>query len=69
MNHNKTAIAIMNGDTGQEKGLLSRCIIGSFNTELKEKPTLSDVRKWAVNTWKKGFGVSVYEMGGVLRSF
>lgn len=61
---NKAAISITNGNTKQEKGLLFRCIIGSFNSELKEKPTLSNIRKWAVNTWKKSFGVSVYEMGG-----
>uniref|UniRef100_M1B194 Uncharacterized protein n=1 Tax=Solanum tuberosum TaxID=4113 RepID=M1B194_SOLTU len=63
INRNKKAISITDGNTGQEKGLLARCIVGRLNTDLKELPTLSDIRKWAVNTWKKSFGVNNYEMG------
>ncbi|KAG5611513.1 hypothetical protein H5410_022794 [Solanum commersonii] len=57
------AISITDGNTGQEKGLLARCIVRRLNTDLKELPTLSDIRKWVVNTWKKSFGVNIYEMG------
>lgn len=44
-----------------EKYLLSRCIAVKFQTT-QELPALNDVRRWASNTWKTTFGVSVYAM-------
>ncbi|KAF3659001.1 hypothetical protein FXO38_12893 [Capsicum annuum] len=50
------------------KGLLGRrSIIGFF--ERSETPTPADVKRWATLTWKKAFGVNVYEMTGHLFLF
>ncbi|PHU09305.1 hypothetical protein BC332_21165 [Capsicum chinense] len=50
------------------KGLLGRrSIIGFF--ERSETPTPADVKRWATLTWKKAFGVNVYEMIGHLFLF
>ncbi|KAF3644527.1 hypothetical protein FXO37_21415 [Capsicum annuum] len=46
------------------KGLLGRCVIGSFSDFTDELPTLSEVRKWAFVIWKKVFGINIYEMVG-----
>ncbi|KAK6793695.1 hypothetical protein RDI58_007148 [Solanum bulbocastanum] len=48
----------------KEQGLLGRCIIGLFDKNNAEKPTLSDVRQWSTTVWKKAFGVYIYEMLG-----
>lgn len=61
---NSEAMSVLGGDTEKEKGLLDKCIMGSFNVDLTEKPTLANIRKWAVNTWKKSFEISIYEIGG-----
>lgn len=47
--------------SNHDKGILGRCIIGTFDSEM---PTLFDVRKWASSTWKKAFGTNIYEMLG-----
>uniref|UniRef100_M1BVD4 Uncharacterized protein n=1 Tax=Solanum tuberosum TaxID=4113 RepID=M1BVD4_SOLTU len=46
----------------REQGLLGRCIIGFFDKNNAERPTLSDVRQWSTTVWKKAFGVDIYEM-------
>ncbi|KAG5577179.1 hypothetical protein H5410_057313 [Solanum commersonii] len=48
----------------REQGLLGRCIIGFFDKNNAERPTLSDVRQWSTTVWKKAFGVNIYEMLG-----
>jgi len=45
------------GGSRTESDLLSRCLVGKFQLSPKETPTLSDVRKWACNSWKSTFGV------------
>lgn len=47
-----------------ENGLLGRCVVGSFNLDLKEKSTLAEIRRWSVYIWKNVFGVNIYAMGG-----
>lgn len=47
-------------DTSVERGLLGRCITGSFRSS--EPSILTDVRTWASSSWKKVFGVNIYEM-------
>ncbi|WMV38179.1 hypothetical protein MTR67_031564 [Solanum verrucosum] len=42
------------------EGPLGRSITGLF--EGSERPTPTDVRKWDSSTWKKSFGVDIYEM-------
>ncbi|KAF3635734.1 hypothetical protein FXO37_25838 [Capsicum annuum] len=42
------------------KGPLGRSITGIFRGG--ESPTLADARRWASSTWKKAFGVNIYEM-------
>lgn len=42
------------------EGPLGRSITGLFGGS--ERPTLTVVRKWASSTWKKAFGVNIYEM-------
>ncbi|KAG5577331.1 hypothetical protein H5410_057465 [Solanum commersonii] len=54
-------IRIIGGSSAAEKDLLSKCIVGKFQTA-EELPSLNDVRRWACNTWKTTFGVSVYAM-------
>ncbi|KAH0735084.1 hypothetical protein KY285_010791 [Solanum tuberosum] len=44
------------------EGPLGRSITGLFGGS--ERPTLTAVRKWASSTWKKAFGVDIYEMAG-----
>uniref|UniRef100_M1APZ6 AMP-activated protein kinase, gamma regulatory subunit n=1 Tax=Solanum tuberosum TaxID=4113 RepID=M1APZ6_SOLTU len=63
ISNKNSCIIISGGDANQENGLLGRYIIGSFSGEEKEKLTLSDIRKWVVNTWKNAFGVKIYQMG------
>ncbi|KAK6803560.1 hypothetical protein RDI58_001344 [Solanum bulbocastanum] len=46
ISNKNSCIIISGGDANQENGLLGRYIIGSFSGEEKEKPTLSDIRKW-----------------------
>ncbi|KAF3661862.1 hypothetical protein FXO37_12741 [Capsicum annuum] len=53
-------IRIIGGSEAAEKALLSRCIVGKFQTT-QETPALNDVR-WACNTWRSVFGMSVYAM-------
>ncbi|KAG5616845.1 hypothetical protein H5410_016669 [Solanum commersonii] len=48
----------------REQGLLGRCIIGFFDKNNAERPSLSDVRQWSTTVWKKAFGVNIYEMLG-----
>ncbi|KAF3665931.1 hypothetical protein FXO38_09300 [Capsicum annuum] len=54
-------IRIIGGSEAAEKALLSRCIVGKFQTT-QETPALNDVRRWACNTWRSVFGMSVYAM-------
>lgn len=46
-----------------DKDLLSRCLVGSFS-DMKELPTLSDIRRWATNKWSNIPGIQMYEMHG-----
>ncbi|WMV33326.1 hypothetical protein MTR67_026711 [Solanum verrucosum] len=48
----------------QEDSLLKRCVIGSCGEELKEKPTLADIRRWSSTNWKKAFGGNIYKLNG-----
>ncbi|WMV09785.1 hypothetical protein MTR67_003170 [Solanum verrucosum] len=48
----------------QEDSLLKRCVVGYCREELKEKPTLADIRRWSSTNWKKAFGVNIYEFNG-----
>ncbi|WMV34450.1 hypothetical protein MTR67_027835 [Solanum verrucosum] len=34
----------------------------NYPEDLKEKPTLADIRKWVSANWKKVFGVNIYEL-------
>lgn len=54
-------IRIIRGSSAVEMDLLSRCIVGKFQST-QEIPTLNDVRRWACNTWKTDVGVGVYAM-------
>ncbi|KAK6778197.1 hypothetical protein RDI58_024915 [Solanum bulbocastanum] len=55
-------ISVIGGSTRTESDLLSRCLVGKFQMSPNETPTLSDVRKWACNSWKSTFGVNVFSM-------
>lgn len=55
-------IVVDRGDASTENGLFARCVVGHFRSDLKEMPTLSDLRRWVVSTWKNTFGVNIYEM-------
>ncbi|KAG5570812.1 hypothetical protein H5410_060578 [Solanum commersonii] len=48
----------------QADSLLKRCVVGSCGEELKEKPTLADIRRWSSINWKKAFGVNIYKLNG-----
>ncbi|OIT07264.1 hypothetical protein A4A49_54874 [Nicotiana attenuata] len=56
-------ISISGGAVNDDEGLLGRCVVGSFDVGLAEKPTLTDIRRWSVSSWKNAFGIDVYEMG------
>nr|XP_016434773.1 PREDICTED: uncharacterized protein LOC107761115 [Nicotiana tabacum] len=59
---NKRGITILEPNGMKDNGLLTRCIIGYFEKETTERPTLSDIRRWACITWKTTFGVNMYRM-------
>lgn len=46
----------------QYDGLLNRCLLGCLELEVKEKPTLADIRRWSTTLWKNTFRVNIYEM-------
>ncbi|KAF3624451.1 hypothetical protein FXO38_30262 [Capsicum annuum] len=48
----------------QEVGLLNRCLAGFLEKVSKEKPSLSEIRRWSSVKWKKTFGVNIYELYG-----
>ncbi|KAG5576280.1 hypothetical protein H5410_056414 [Solanum commersonii] len=48
----------------QEDGLLGRCLVGYLEKASKEKPSLSEIRRWSSYEWKKAFGVNIYELYG-----
>lgn len=48
----------------QEDGLLGRCPVGYLEKDIKEKPSLSEIRRWSSSEWKKAFGVNIYELYG-----
>ncbi|XP_070040896.1 uncharacterized protein [Nicotiana tomentosiformis] len=52
-------ILISGGAANVNEGLLGRCVVGSLEKGLTEKPTLSDIRRWSVSSWKNTFGVDV----------
>ncbi|PHT50672.1 Phosphoinositide phosphatase SAC1 [Capsicum baccatum] len=54
---NREEIPTLGTDTEQKQGLLGRCIVGIFNVDEKEKPTLTDIRRWAPAHGRK-WGVS-----------
>ncbi|KAG5568655.1 hypothetical protein H5410_064335 [Solanum commersonii] len=43
----------------QEDSLLKRCVVGYCGEELKEKPTLADIRRWSSTNGKKAYGVNI----------
>lgn len=53
---------------GQDNELLERSLVGSFGLGLKEKPTLSEVRRWSVYMEKR-FWINIYEMYGEIFLF
>ncbi|KAF3674022.1 Ras-related protein RABF2b [Capsicum annuum] len=60
INNNK--ININWGLSISDKDLLGRCIIGTFQRQAQEIPTLNNVCRWACNTWKTVFGVTIFAM-------
>ncbi|WMV40484.1 hypothetical protein MTR67_033869 [Solanum verrucosum] len=42
--------------------LLNRCIVGKFQCQADETPSLNDVRRWACNSWKLAIQLKVYAM-------
>ncbi|KAH0730739.1 hypothetical protein KY289_001927 [Solanum tuberosum] len=62
INSSKGGIQITKSVNIQEEDLLKRCLIGYCSEDLKEKPTLADIRKWVSANWKKVFGVNIYEL-------
>uniref|UniRef100_M1CEQ4 DUF4283 domain-containing protein n=1 Tax=Solanum tuberosum TaxID=4113 RepID=M1CEQ4_SOLTU len=48
----------------QEDGFLGRCLVGYLEKASKEKPSLSEIRRWSSYEWKKAFGVNIYELYG-----
>ncbi|KAG5620116.1 hypothetical protein H5410_005334, partial [Solanum commersonii] len=44
--------------------LLGRCLVGYLEKASKEKPSLSEIRRWSFYEWKKAFGVNIYELYG-----
>lgn len=58
----KGNIVITTKSSIQEEGLLNRCLVGCLEVDVKEKPTLADVRRWSSTMWKNIFEVNIYEM-------
>lgn len=52
-------IAVTNGASMGKSDLLNRCLVGRFQSPLQESPPLTDVRRWACNSWKSTIGVNV----------
>ncbi|KAF3656540.1 hypothetical protein FXO37_15416 [Capsicum annuum] len=59
---NNSKININGGSSISDKDLLGRCIISTFQRQAHEIPTLNGIHRWACNTWKTVFGVSVFAM-------
>ncbi|WMV13602.1 hypothetical protein MTR67_006987 [Solanum verrucosum] len=53
--HRETKVA--NTADRQKDGLLKRCLVGYLAKAIKEKPSLSEIRRWSSSEWKKTFGV------------
>lgn len=53
----------------KDTGLMSRCVVGYFRKEANERPTLADIKRWASASWRKAFGVNVYDMARNLYLF
>jgi len=45
INTSNNKIIIDGGEANAESGLLGRCLLGHINKEVKEKPTLYDIRR------------------------
>lgn len=56
-NHKETEEA--SSSDKQEDGLLGRCLVGYLEKDIKEKPSLSEIRRWSSSEWKKAFGVNI----------
>lgn len=44
-----------------EIGSLSRSLVGWSEVDIKEKPTLADIRIWSSAVWKNTIGLNIYE--------
>ncbi|WMV19344.1 hypothetical protein MTR67_012729, partial [Solanum verrucosum] len=62
--NNASIIEVLTHAEDQEIGLLERCLVGHLEGQMKEKPTLPEIRRWLSTLWKKAFGVDIYEMYG-----
>lgn len=56
----KTVVA--GTSVGQEDGLLNTCLVGHLEKASKEKPMLTEIRRWSTSLWKKTFGVNIYKL-------
>jgi len=55
-------VRITGGESQPVNDLLNRCIVGKFQCQADETPSLNDVRRWACNSWKLAIQVKVYAM-------
>ncbi|WMV55388.1 hypothetical protein MTR67_048773 [Solanum verrucosum] len=52
-------VRITGGESQPVNDLLNRCIVGKFQCQADETPSLNDVRRWACNSWKLAIQVKV----------
>ncbi|KAH0657335.1 hypothetical protein KY285_032217 [Solanum tuberosum] len=62
INSKKGIVEVLDKMDVQEDGLLGRCLVGYCREESKEGPTLAEIRRWSTTTWKKVFGLNIYEL-------
>ena len=55
-------ISITAGESQPVNDFLNRCIVGKFQCQADETPSLNDVRRSACNSWKLVIQVKVYAM-------
>ncbi|KAG5595242.1 hypothetical protein H5410_036474 [Solanum commersonii] len=62
INSKKGIVEVLDKMDAQEDGLLGRCLVGYCREESKKGPTLAEIRRWSTITWKKVFGLNIYEL-------
>ncbi|KAH0746461.1 hypothetical protein KY285_008118 [Solanum tuberosum] len=55
-------LVITDATTTNQNEILAKSVIGSLPEEVPEA-SLSEIRRWAANTWKHKHGINIYDLG------